>query len=272
MCVWILIYLHSNLESNMMLEKKTLCKNWGTWVISFLISFVCVANKIKEMVAMGYISGFSSTNSAHKKIERVQSVGHGLDLRGAREARRSDRQKDTPTVHTPAMWRQGWNNTWEPHQVYFVQHRGSGQLVSVGKQSQVVNIQEEKTVIDSFYNTVNNHTQTRGRGGGNCDWQLLQLSINNHTQTRGRLCPLFPASPQGESIYSLQALGPWHSLRTFSLFFTFCQGFSCSLLKKFFFSHRLFSNTHSWVLPWDVMWSERRSESYSYGALWKHGL
>lgn len=166
----------------------------------------------------------------------------------------------------------GWNNTWEPQQVYFVQHRGSGSLVSVGKQSQVVNVQEEETVIDSFCNSVNNHTQTRGRGGENCDWQLLQ-----HYQSTILLRPeggfAYCFLPHhGESIYSLQALGPWHSLRTFS---TFCQGFFCSLLKKSFFPHRLFSHTrscHPWVLPWAVMWSEKRSESYSYGALWKHGL
>lgn len=121
------------------------------------------------MVAMGYTSGFSSTNSAHKKLKRVQPVGHGLDLTGAREERRSGRHEDTPTVHTPAKWRQGGNNTWEPQQVYFVQQRGSGSLVSVGKQSQVVNVQEEETVIDSFCNSVNNHTQTGGRGGGNRD-------------------------------------------------------------------------------------------------------
>lgn len=53
--------------------------------------------------------------------------------------------------------------------------------------------------------------------GGNCDWQLLQHCQQSHSDQREAL-PIVPHLTTRVSIYSLQALGPWHSLRTFSLF------------------------------------------------------
>lgn len=87
MCVWTLLYLDSNLESNMTLEKKTLRKNWGTRAISFLFSFVYVTNKIKKLVAMGSISGFRSTNSVPKKLKEYSLQVTGLTWVGNEEVR-----------------------------------------------------------------------------------------------------------------------------------------------------------------------------------------
>lgn len=194
-----------------------------------------MTNKIKEMVAMGSISRFSSTNSAPKKLKEFSLDVTDLTRAGNEEV------IDMKTRLQCTLRRSGTEYKTIPGNLNTFILCSTGAVVSL----RLLTSRRRKLWLTAFA-TLSTITLRPEEGfaavpfitGGKVFTALKHWVLYTH-------------------------LGLFHSLYLPSRFL---------LLPTI---HRLFSyirSCHPWVLSWEVMWSERRSESYSYGALRERGL